>query len=488
MPKQRVSSMYSIIMKKQTTIILLIFFLAYSGYGQTTTSLSARILNFKKDTLKLVLQLNPITRLSKTIYVPLVNKKFETQFEISSPTYLYVTDGTNYINGLLEPGDKTTITYDFADAKTSLKFDGKGSEKFSFINSFIQFGLYKQLKERVTLVKGTKYPFDKLFRFIDSITTSFGDQLSKLKFAMSPESFKLLQADIKASNISNKYRSVGMLYHESIDETLEKRQSELTNGSKKYLSNILKFDKDLFYSSAYVNAVFNILFMHYDGLVLVNKASTNILKKYDYLSRFLQGNLKTPVLTLFLENDIEKLNQAEDLETVIDQTYSLQRDSIFKNYITKRYDDATSFKKGMDAPGFTLENEKGEKVTLASLKGKVIYMDFWYGACGPCHALFQTIKPVKEYFSAAGDVVFLCVSIDPKDVWESALRKYKIQGYHVFTENKENDHPVIKSYKVAGYPTTIIIDRNGKIFMANPSNDPAELQKEIEAASRIDSN
>src|SRR4026208_844431 len=189
------------IMKKQTTIVLLSFFLAYTGNGQTNASLSARILNFKKDSLKLVLNLNPITGLSKTIYVPLVNEKFETEIQISSPTYLYVTDGTNYINGLLEPGDKTNITYDFGDAKNSLKFDGKGSEKFSFLNSFIQFGLYKRLQERVALVKGAKYPFDRLFRFIDSATTAFSNQLISIRSSMSPESFKLLQADMKANNM-----------------------------------------------------------------------------------------------------------------------------------------------------------------------------------------------------------------------------------------------------------------------------------------------
>lgn len=475
-------------MKKQIAIFLSGFFLAYIGYGQTSATISGRIVNFKKDTLKLVLQLNPITRISKTIFVPLLNEKFETAIQISTPTYLYVTDGVNYINGLIEPGDKTNITYDFGDIKNSLKFHGKGSEKFSFLNSFIQFGLYKRLKERVALVKGTNYPFDQLFRFIDSTDASFSNQLIALKPLMSAESFKLLQADIKATAIGNKYRSVGMLYHESIEKTLESRQTELTTESKKYLSTVLKFDKNLFYSPAYVNGVFNILFMHYDGLILANKASKNILKKYDYLGRILQGDLKTRVLTLFLENDIEKLNQAEDLEIVIEQTYLLQKDSIFKNYITKIYSDATSFKRGMDAPGFILENEKGEKVNLATFKGKVIYMDFWYGACGPCHALFQTIKPVKEYFSTNSDVVFLCVSIDPKDVWESSLKKYKIEGYHVFTENKEGNHPVIKSYKVGGYPTTCIIDGNGKIFMANPSDDPAELQNQIKAALKTGSN
>lgn len=333
-----------------------------------------------------------------------------------------------------------------------------------------------------------KYPFDQLLKFIDSVGASFLNQLNLLKPSLSPKCFKLLQADVKASIIGNKYRSVGMVYHESMDETLQKRQRELTNNSKKYLQNILEFDKTLFYFLTYLNKVYNILFVHYDGLVLANKVGTGVLKKYDYLNQLLPGNLKISVVTLFLEYDINKLNQAEDLEVVINRTFLSAKDSIYKNYIAKRYSDATSFKKGMNAPDFVLENEREEKVTLASFKEKVVYIDFWYGACGPCHALFQTIKPVKNHFSQTENVVFLCVSIDSKETWEASLKKYKIDGYHVFTENKESNHPIIKAYKVGGYLTACLIDRNGKIFMANPSNNPDELLKQIETALMIKSN
>jgi hypothetical protein len=40
-------------------------------------------------------------------------------------------------------------------------------------------------------------------------------------------------------------------------------------------------------------------------------------------------------------------------------------------------------------------------------------------------------------------------------------------------------HPVIKDYKVYGYPTSRLIDKNGKIFRAVPSTNPTELVKQI---------
>lgn len=475
------------LIKRAFTFLSALFFISMA-YGQTRTIISGQISNLKTDTIKILLQINSITRQTETFFVPVVNGRFEKEIQISKPTYLYATDGLNYINGLAEPGDRTNITYDAGNVVTSLKFQGKGSEKFTFLNTFIQYRLSKKLRERVPLAKETKYPFDQLFKFIDSAGTSFLNQLNLLKPSMGPESFKLLQADINASIIGNKYRSVGMVYHESIDETLQKRHAELTGNSKKYLQNILKFDKTLFYSSTYLNEVYNILFVHYDGLVLANKISAGILKKYNYLNQLLPGNLKTPVITLFLEHDISKLNQAEDLEVVINRTYLSAKDSIYKNYIAKRYSDAVSFKKGMNAPDFVLENEREEKVTLASFKGKIVYIDFWYGACGPCHALFQTIKSVKKHFSKNENVVFLCVSIDSKDTWEASLKKYKIDGYHVFTENMRSNHPIIKAYKVGGYPTACLIDKNGKILMANPSNNPDELLKQIETGLMIESN
>ncbi|MBO9683841.1 MAG: TlpA family protein disulfide reductase, partial [Flavisolibacter sp.] len=166
----------------------------------------------------------------------------------------------------------------------------------------------------------------------------------------------------------------------------------------------------------------------------------------------------------------------------IKNTYTSPADSIYSNYIQKYYSNITSFKRGMAAPEFTLENDKGEKLNLATFRGKVVYLDFWYATCGPCHALFSTIAPVKKHFANRPEVVFFNVSIDPRTTWLDALKKYTIAGYHAYTEGKKGDHPIISAYKVGGYPTTCLIDRNGKIFLATPSTQPAELIQQIEQA------
>ena len=109
-------------------------------------------------------------------------------------------------------------------------------------------------------------------------------------------------------------------------------------------------------------------------------------------------------------------------------------------------------------------------------------MDFWFGACAPCHSLFTQIKPVKEHFKQNDNVVFLTISVDDNNLWKDALKKFKIPGYHAYTENKERAHAVIKDYKVQEYPTTFLIDKNGNIFLARPSTNPDELTSQIEEA------
>ncbi len=476
---------------KQHLFFLLIAILYITTICAQTTVLSVQINYYKSDTIKFVLQRNVIARQFETHLISVTDGKFSDTFHLTQPTYFYTNDGSNYVSGLLEPNDNITISYDAENMKASLKVRGKGSEKTSFVNSLVQLKLFRRLTEQVPVATANKYPFDYLFHYSDSIGNTLFSKLDSIKPFMKMESYDLLRADITATVMGNRYRSVGLIHHETISETLRKRKSELTNASVLYLQHILSFDKTMFYSPSYLNEVYNILSLDYDGLILSSQMEPDVTKKYDYLHSRLPSTLCIPVLTLFLSHDIDNLRQTANIEsirTVIQRTYQNQKDSVYKNYIKGRFEDAVSFKKGMDAPDFVLQDEDGNAVSLSSFTGKVIYLDFWYAACGPCHVLFQTLEPIKKYYLNSKDVVFLCVSIDPKVVWKKALKQYHIEGYHVFTQDKGENHPVIKAYKVAGYPATYLVDKNGKIFMANPSNDPELLQKEMEDALAVENN
>jgi cytochrome oxidase Cu insertion factor (SCO1/SenC/PrrC family) len=211
------------------------------------------------------------------------------------------------------------------------------------------------------------------------------------------------------------------------------------------------------------------------------KIGSSLKIKYHYLDSLLTPELKQPVLTLFLESDIAKMNPPEELEAVAREIFN-DNENIYKKYIDKLMSDRATFKKGTPAPGFVLENEKAEKISLELFRGKVLYLDFWYAACGPCHALFELTATVKKMYAADSNVVFLNISIDPADTWKESITKFKIAGYHAFTENKRGDHPIISAYKVTSYPTTCIIDKKGNIFSASMHRNAAELKQIIEAA------
>lgn len=457
------------------------------AYGQSHTTLSGQIDNLNKDTLVCELLVNGIIRQFEIHKIPINNKKFELDLQIKTSYLLSIKDGENYINGIIEPGDKICISYDAKDAEHSLNIEGSNKEKFELFNSLTQDKINKKISERVPVAKEQKYPFDYLYNFIDSIEIFYLKKLELLKKNISSASYQLLKGEIKGAFLAKKYYSFNNIYSETASQTLKTRDNELTVKTRNYLKKALLFEETYSNSSTYLHNVYNILDKYYNEQIATNKQES-LQNKYRYISGILPAKFRKQVLTLFLNSDLKKIQQQNEIDALMNSIYKTTADSVYRKYINNRYQQLTSLKDNMDAPDFLVEDETGKTVNLASFKGKVVFMDFWFAACGPCHALFEQLRPVKEHFKDNNKVVFLTVSVDDKDVWKKALKKYSLEGYQVFTQNKGREHSIISDYKVAGYPTTYLIGANGKIFRVRPSSNPDELTKQIEDALIVGSN
>ncbi|RME10756.1 MAG: TlpA family protein disulfide reductase, partial [Bacteroidetes bacterium] len=116
------------------------------------------------------------------------------------------------------------------------------------------------------------------------------------------------------------------------------------------------------------------------------------------------------------------------------------------------------------APAFALKDLAGNTVSLESLKGKVVVLDFWATWCGPCKASFPGMQDAVNKFASSDEVVFLFV-----DTWERAEDKAK--NAKDFIESKsysfhvllDEENKVVEDFGVSGIPTKFIIDKNGNI-------------------------
>lgn len=114
---------------------------------------------------------------------------------------------------------------------------------------------------------------------------------------------------------------------------------------------------------------------------------------------------------------------------------------------------------GNVAPDFTLKSIDGKNISLSSLKGKVVVLDFWGSWCGWC---IKGMPKMKDYYAKyKGKLEILGIDCnDTEQKWRDAVKKHELPWLHV---RNEGNPDVTVLYGISGFPTKIVIDAEGKI-------------------------
>jgi thiol-disulfide isomerase/thioredoxin len=112
-----------------------------------------------------------------------------------------------------------------------------------------------------------------------------------------------------------------------------------------------------------------------------------------------------------------------------------------------------------DPMEFTLTGLDGQRLSMASLKGKVLVFDFWATWCEPCRAQHPLYEQVKQRFKDNADVVFLSIDTDEdREPVQRFLEEEKWSGQVYFEDG------LTRALRITYIPTTIIIEKRGQVF------------------------
>ena len=119
---------------------------------------------------------------------------------------------------------------------------------------------------------------------------------------------------------------------------------------------------------------------------------------------------------------------------------------------------------GVLAPDFTLPDLKGQPVTLSSLRGRYVLVDFWASWCGPCRAANPTVLAAyQRYHDRGPGFTVLSVSFDEQPAaWQQAVQQDALPWTQVADQQGVHS-PTGRLYQIVGIPATFLLDPEGRI-------------------------
>lgn len=182
---------------------------------------------------------------------------------------------------------------------------------------------------------------------------------------------------------------------------------------------------------------------------------------------------------------ISKEYNVNDLKVAYDKLDKGLKNTTFGQNIESRIEVMSATASGGLAPDFSKSDVNGKLVSLSQLKGKYVLLDFWGSWCGPCRASNPHLKELYAKYKDKGFEILGVASEKANDLetslksWKNAIEKDGLTWLNVINNEADMKVDVVKLYGIDGYPTKVLIDKQGKIIARWLGSESKELDDKL---------
>ena len=197
-------------------------------------------------------------------------------------------------------------------------------------------------------------------------------------------------------------------------------------------------------------------------------------EQLSFIKKYVKENNSSFVSAFIASRSLADNLDFKELEAVANNFNDTIKTSIYYKELLDKVNVRKLTQIGMQAPNFSLPDTSGLNISLSSLQGKYVLLDFsasWHGTSRSRNSEFKRIY--KEY-NKRGFEIFQASLERNKKQWKNVINTDKINWICV-SDIKGLESEVVKLYGIRNFPVNYLLDKQGRIIKTNLSSYDLEL-------------